>query len=1325
MRRHLCIALLLIPSLVRAESFIAPAEIQPGMKGYGLTVFHGTTIERFDVEALGVMPFADLDDSWIMFQVTSGPVFERHSGIVAGMSGSPVYFDGRLAGAVAFGFPFSKEPIGFLQPIGSMMRALNVAGGRTAPAPKVAQTRPLARPVTVEGTTFDRVRLSGFALPPGYRSAPGELAVEPLATPVCVSGLGLSGVESLRELLAPYHFEVLATPGGRSEDGGTLEPGAPLGVCLATGDVQAVATGTVTYRDGDRVLGFGHPMFQRNQVAMPLCGASILDFFNGYERSFKLAAGGPVRGTLQADTRWGVAGALGAAPAMVPVVLKMRDADSGWSKTVNFQVIDDPELTPGLALNFVRELVAGELGMQSKVTFTSRTTVDLAGQEPLVRHQSGFIPAGPPLAVLGDLLNAAQLVAASPFDELRIKGIDMEVALRHEDRTATISRALFDQPQCKPGESLHLTLELRRHSDGSLSRHSVTIPVPANTPPGRYRLGVIGGPLTMNLEGQLGILPTPPQTTRQLLERIKELDTDDWSLVTELALPSFDDAVRGERLPDPPANVDALLAHGGTVDTARMRASLKQVEPLDLLITNGLLAEAMVLDPLTGEPPVGNPGGPPPNAGRPDQAPQAASILPGLEPATLPAPLDFCWQPPLWLDAANGQARSVLDLDPTPPARRRARPDGTAAAAGGSAPPRPAAPKPPEPAPAATGAPGHGPRTWTVASAKDWAGGYGDGVTLTADGRLALSAGEEVLGTADEPHLWGLDVDKAGTAWLASSNGGELLKVSGGKTTVAWHGDAPLVTAVQATPDGVVFASAPDGTLRRLGADGKAVELGATRATYVWQMQSSVKGGVLAVTGRPGRLLRIHGDKVETLAEPGVEHLLCLAEAPDGAVYCGGGHPSGLWQWKDGVTRLVAGTTEPVTAVALGADGVIYFAAGSTLSRLDAAGRRRTLAPLDNARILALHYTPQGLLATTGLRADGHSVLWLVDERHDQAGALFDVKAAGITALRADGDRGLLATTDAPARLYRLKLPCGAKGSYESTILDAGARAVWGTFEAGIGLGSSGDVGREVRVGDSPRPGADWTDWMPVAERVQAPPARYLQYRLRLTGDDGRTPLVEYTRLTYAPLSGGPKVQLDAPALGTAWHGKQDIRWKTTDADNDTLLASVWLRAEGERAWRRLAENLTTPSYSLDTVALKLRDGRYRVRVVVDDSASNPTGARQDEATSSAFVVDNTPPEVALTAEPSIADGVLRADGLASDNMSVAAVEWRLDGGPWRGAKALNGLFGTAHEVFSLQTQVAGGKHVLEIRARDAAGNETLRKWDVAAEGAKAVKAPK
>jgi hypothetical protein len=272
MPRSFLLALLLslVTSLVQAaENDVGPTisvdQIKPGMVGYGLTVFSGTKPERFSVRVIAVMrnflPKQDL----ILIQSDDPRLV--HSGIAQGMSGSPIYFEDRLAGALAYGWGFAKDPLAGVTPIASMTKELE----RTL------------RPTP-----------DGLATPAPVAAAPSLEGLHPAAVPLQVSGLTADAVDELSKALSPYHLTPQQGGGAArakksaAKAGLRFEPGSSIAVELIRGDISAVGTGTVTALAGDRVLAFGHPMFNSGQVALPIATSTVHTFMSSLNTSAHL-----------------------------------------------------------------------------------------------------------------------------------------------------------------------------------------------------------------------------------------------------------------------------------------------------------------------------------------------------------------------------------------------------------------------------------------------------------------------------------------------------------------------------------------------------------------------------------------------------------------------------------------------------------------------------------------------------------------------------------------------------------------------------------------------------------------------------------------------------------------------------------------------------------------------------------------------------------------------------------------------------------------------------------------------------------------------------
>lgn len=1305
MRHAFVLLLCLAATAARAADDIIPlSQIHPGMRGYGLSVFKGTTIERFEVEVVDILPQADLDGSWIMVRFLRGPMIDRGSGVIAGMSGSPVYFEDRLAGAVAYGFTWALDPVCFLTPIEQMLSVLDEADEPLPETRSAGRVIPLPRPVTVDGHARSRMMLADQPLPAGYEPPDDLLAVEPLMAPVMVSGLSPSGVAAVSQLLAPYRLRAVQGPGGGGMGGAVdLQPGSAMGVSLVSGDVSLTGTGTVTCRRGDRVLGFGHPMMQRNRVALPLCGAYVVDFFSSRQRSFKLSAALDPVGTLDQDGHFGVVGRLGQPAPTFPLTVTVRDRDRGQSKVIRCQVTQDRDLAPGLVQAVAQDVVGTWCGLYPPTMVSVRTEVGIQGVGPVVRQELGMVD-GPVLpAAMADLLPTLQLVVQNPYRKLSLTGVELEVELARGDDTATIQRAYVDRSVVEPGDTITVELRLLRRSNGEVTRRTMTITVPEDAPPGKTRLAVGGGVGESGMTGLLKLLAPPANDLQQVFERFAETDGDSRRLVAKLALPTNDLAVRGFVFPRPPGLVAELLGQSGTTDLAQGQAAITVSEPCDLVVLNGAVGQVQILKP-----------GEAPSEGNNQPKQNAIEVLPALpvEPLLMgPVELDVT---PEWLALAVGPLQAG-----GPPARRPNGAPGGPPAGGQPGGPPQGGQQPPQPQ--EPGVRSRSGRLFVHNAAKDFFPAEVEQTTVVHPGSVVLGLGEQELTKLPEPIIWDAAVDVHGTTWLATGDDGELWKIPrDGEPTVAWRSDQPAVTAVACAGENVFVGTAPDGKLLKV-TDGQATVVGETGSAYIWDMLPTQEGGVLVATGAPAALWIYHAEKFQLVRPFGSGHLLALAAGPENSVLIGA-EPGRVLRFRGGQVEELVRCDTPVQAVAVLGNGTVLYGNGPAVGRIHADGRHDLLKPMDGPSIVAIRPTKFGVLVAVKAKSGAEPAsVWVINPEGEERRRAFLTEAAAVTCLELAGD-DVIAGTSCPALAYRLSLPFAKEGTYESPVLDAGGPASWGRVEVTGKVPPETGFSVETRSGNSPRPGDDWSGWIGGSEKVASPSARYLQYRLKLHGNGQATPEIENVRIFYMPANIAPEFSFESPTVGEAWRGKQSIKWKGQDANGDEPLVTIQIRALGSQEWTMLGVDIEARQAKLDIDTTRFKDGRYQLRMIADDSVYNPDDPRHAIEHSDIFSIDNTAPTVVLAPEEEWGvgeDGRLRGTATVQDNLMVAGAEWRIGEGPWRPAVAVDGVFDSPLERVRLMThRLPEGKQVLELRVRDTAGNEASVKREV--EGRKA-----
>ena len=506
--------LLLAGSMVAASAapprlpaeFLPLDEVRPGMKGYGLSVFRGTAVERFDVEVIGVQRAVAPDRGRIFVRV-AGQGLEV-SGVAAGMSGSPVYLEGRLAGAIAVSWGFAKVPLAGVTPIESMLDVdgIDDIDGIVGESPKhqtgVGGTSPPLPFLRLPGEGDEELaaRLEGVAgrLLAGPAGAPATGLLASVAT-----GFPDSTLERFGPLLArlglPLRSGVPSAPwaaaaaGPPSPAGGPLRPGSSIAALLVDGDLQLAAVGTVTWvSPSGRFVAFGHPLMEMGELDLPVAPAEVITILPSYFQSFKVAVPSSSAGAfrLVRDRDAGVAGRSDRTGATVPVRVRFAGPESKVEKTFTFRVASHPKLLPSL-LAFAADAVL----RTSDPTSTDRTLdyrVRLGTRAgPIEWHDVASGPKSREIVLLTSALLASTAVD-NDFQDAGLEEVDLEFRSRPGERRLRILEASASRRKVAPGETVAVAVLFggRREEERSEVVH---LEVPLDTPEGRATLLVADG----------------------------------------------------------------------------------------------------------------------------------------------------------------------------------------------------------------------------------------------------------------------------------------------------------------------------------------------------------------------------------------------------------------------------------------------------------------------------------------------------------------------------------------------------------------------------------------------------------------------------------------------------------------------------------------------------------------------------------------------------------------------------------------------------------------------------------------------------------------
>ena len=557
-----------IASLPAAPPYFPLDQIKAGMEGTGLTVWEGSRVDSFQVHILGVLrnvigPRRDL----ILAKLEGGPLAQ--TGVIAGMSGSPVYIDGRLAGAVSYSLgAFSKEAIAGITPIGEMTEAASLEPRR----PVLAAQARLELPITREGVvaalreSFSWVR--PFADRPGDvqvvssvagSSITGELGtlLRPIATPLVMSGFRPDVSDLVGSAFREYGFLPMvgtASAAVPTPPQTPLKPGDALGIALISGDLSFGATGTVTEVDGDRVYAFGHPFYNLGPTQFPMTRAYVHALLPSLTSSIKIASTEDVVGTIQQDRATTVAGVLGKPPALIPIKISL-ESDRGFKKDFEVQVVNDQLFTPLLTYvsivntlsSYEREQGAASFTVKGKVTVKSHGDVDF---------EDLFTGDQPSVGAAAYVTAPIMFLLKNDFEPVEIEGLELTITSTEQPLVATIERVWLDDAHPRAGKTVPLKVLMRTYRGDEVVR-TLPVDIPANAT-GNLSIMVSDGSRLAQFERREVRQPVQPRGVSQMIRALNNARKNNRLYVRLLAL-NDGAVINGEQLSSLPPSVLAVL----------------------------------------------------------------------------------------------------------------------------------------------------------------------------------------------------------------------------------------------------------------------------------------------------------------------------------------------------------------------------------------------------------------------------------------------------------------------------------------------------------------------------------------------------------------------------------------------------------------------------------------------------------------------------------------------------------------------------------------------------------------------------------------------
>jgi hypothetical protein len=478
-----------------APAIFPLSQVQPGMKCVAYTIFTGDEIEKVDLVVLGVLhnalgPKQDI----ILVQLLGEKV--EHTGVVAGMSGSPVYFDGKLVGALSLKLgTFTKEAIGGVTPIENMLDVEKSPEPPTnAPSPAPAITAPQ----TNTGNTFSAARIPLPENVARQTSAGAGQFLVPIETPLITTGLYPETIAQFSKQLSAWGMTMMA--GGTaapSPEDAQLKPGDMVGVELIRGDLSVTPGCTVTTVDHGKILACGHPIFSFGNVSMPLARAHVVTTLASAMASTKIISTGGTIGTLTQDRVTAIGGRLGDGPPMIPVDVTFVTGTE--QKQFHFEIIESPQLTPLLVA------LATYNGIIGNTAYGEGSTLQLDGEIAIKGHTTAtlkdlFAPTDNPVSggffVATDVQSTFAQIYSNPYEIPHVSAIHLRVTALPERRAATIDDAWVEANEVRPGQTVNVKVQLRPYR-GPAFVQEFPITIPTQTARGPLQL-VISDAETVN-----------------------------------------------------------------------------------------------------------------------------------------------------------------------------------------------------------------------------------------------------------------------------------------------------------------------------------------------------------------------------------------------------------------------------------------------------------------------------------------------------------------------------------------------------------------------------------------------------------------------------------------------------------------------------------------------------------------------------------------------------------------------------------------------------------------------------------------------------------
>ena len=541
-------------ALIYGQNKIMPLkEIKAGMKGECLTVLKGSQVESFPVEIIGLLknamgPKMDM----ILIRILGDKV--KPYGVVSGMSGSPIYVDGKLIGALSYrvGF-FAREPMAGVTPIEYMLK-LEEKGGRSSASPLAsAWFKELSPLHPLEALMKDSLKQPQQLTTP-FKTE--NYILKPIETPLGFSGFHPAVMSSFSNLFQQFGFIVAQGGSSTVADKSPLNPGSSVAVQLVRGDMFISATGTVTHIDNERLLAFGHPLVQLGQSQMPMAKSQVLAIFPGINASFKITTSSEVIGTVVQDRYSGILGILGRKANLIPVGIELKNKER-LVENFKFEMVSDRLLSPFLLNITVLNAIFSLEGISGVRTLRLRGKIKIK-EKPEINISNLFSGNSAPDKLGKNVAAILYYLKNNPFQPLEIDEVSLSIDSSEQSKVATIERAWFSREEVRRGERLILFVLLKPFRGAPVLKN-LPLRIPPSLSAGKVNVLVADNATVNKEERKLFQGKFRPRNLNHLIALLNSIRSAD-KVYVEFWRPEAGLIVNGEFMPALPPSLLSVFS---------------------------------------------------------------------------------------------------------------------------------------------------------------------------------------------------------------------------------------------------------------------------------------------------------------------------------------------------------------------------------------------------------------------------------------------------------------------------------------------------------------------------------------------------------------------------------------------------------------------------------------------------------------------------------------------------------------------------------------------------------------------------------------------